>query len=167
MKTGLAFLLLLTGAFCGCAAAGKYRERVALLSASDLFLQRMAAILSLENLPTAELFSRLCAMPELSALSFVRKTAERLSDSCDFPAIFRESLREECGALKAEDLAVLDRLSDLVGAYDLDSQLAGIESIRALLGLQLEEARGRAKQDGHLVRSLCVLGGIAAAILAL
>ena len=65
MKTGLAFLLLLTGAFCGCAAAGKYRERVALLSASDLFLQRMAAILSLEYLPTAELFSRLCAMPEL------------------------------------------------------------------------------------------------------
>ena len=70
-------------------------------------------------------------------------------------------------AESGQDLAVLDRLSDLIGAYDLDSQLAGIESIRALLGLQLEEARGRAKQDGHLVRSLCVLGGIAAAILAL
>lgn len=167
MKTGLALLLLLIGAFCGCAAAGKYRERVALLSACDLFLQRMAAILSLENLPTAELFSRLCAMPELSELSFIRKTTEQLSDSCDFPSIFRESLQKGCGALKTEDLAVLDRLSDLIGAYDLGSQLAGIESIRALLALQLEEARGRAKQDGHLVRSLCVLGGIAAAILAL
>lgn len=167
MKTGLALLLLLTGAFCGCAAAGKYRERVALLSACDLFLQRMSALLSLENLPTAELFSRLCAMPELSELPFIRKTAEQLSDSCDFPAIFRESLQEGCGALKTEDLAVLDRLSDLVGAYDLDSQLTGIESIRTLLAIQLEEARGCAKQDGHLVRSLCVLGGIAAAILAL
>jgi len=167
MKTGLALLLLLTGTFCGCAAAGKYRERVALLSTCDLFLQRLSALLSLENLPTAELFSRLAAMPELSPLPFIGKTADRLCSSCDFPAIFRESLQEGCGALTAEDLAVLIRLSDLIGAYDLASQLSGIESVRTLLAVQQEDARGRAKRDGHLVRSLCVLGGMAAAILTL
>ena len=78
MKTGIAFLLLLTGAFCGCAAAGKYRERVLLLSSCDLLLQRISALLSLENLPTAQLFSRLKDMPEFSALPFVKKTADRL-----------------------------------------------------------------------------------------
>ena len=167
MKTGIAFLLLLTGAFCGCAAAGKYRERVLLLSSCDLLLQRISALLSLENLPTAQLFSRLKDMPGFSALPFVKKTADRLSASRDFPSVFHKSLQEGCGALTAEDLAVLDRLSDLVGSYDLSAQLAGIESIRALLALQSEDARSRAKRDGHLVRSLCVLGGIAAAVLAL
>ena len=81
-------------------------------------------MLSLENLPTAQLFSRLKDMPEFSALPFVKKTADRLSASRDFPSVFHKSLQEGCGALTAEDLAVLDRLSDLVGSYDLSAQLA-------------------------------------------
>lgn len=167
MKLLLALLFLSCGVLCGSFALGTYRSRVRALLDCDLFLQRLSALLSLENLPTNALFSRLSAMPELSRLSFIGETAEALADSCDFPTVYRNALQKGSASLNNSDRAVLYRLETLIGAYDLDTQLSGIESVRSLLAVQLEDARERAKRDGHLMRSLCMLGSAAAAILTL
>lgn len=163
MRIILAAALLGSGAFCGCIAALSYKKRVDALLCCELFLERLAALLSLENLPTDVLFFRLSEMEELKSLAFIRKTAEGLLDTCDFPTVFRGALQEK-GALNEEDAAILLRLAGLIGSYELERQLSGIAAVKELIGIQRQKAVQRHARDGKTVRSLGILGGIAAAI---
>ena len=166
MRLIAAILLVLCGALLGIALSGRYRRRAESLARCGIFLERMAALLSLENLPTGELFERLAALEELHSLSFIRETARRLRDSCDFPAVFSGALScAEKDGLTAEDRAVLERLCGLIGAYELERQLDGIGAIKELTEMQQKKADNISEREGKLVRSLGILGGLAAAIL--
>lgn len=165
MRLIAAVLLIFCGAAIGITRSARYKRRADALGLCILALERMASLLSLENIPTGVLFSRLAGLEELKPLSFIRETEKRFFASCDFPAVFAEALAfAEKDGLLAEDLAVLKRLCGLIGAYELDRQLDGIEAVKAALALQQKKANAIAEKEGKLMRSLGVLGGIAAAI---
>lgn len=159
-----AVLFVFGGAFCGYMASRAYKKRVEILLCCELLLERMMALLSLENLPTNVIFARLSAMPELKALSFVQKTAAGLCCSCDFPSVFQTALKDGAEGLRPEDSAILLRLAGLVGSYELSRQLDGIAAVKELLRIQREKAAEEQRRNGKTVRSLGILGGIAAAI---
>ncbi len=165
MRLISAVLLVLCGGILGVWLSTRYKRRVEALSCCMLFLERMAALLSLETVPTGELFARLAAMEELKELSFIRETAERLTVSCDFPTVFMGSLAfAQKDGLLPEDCAILKPLCGLIGAYELPRQLDGIEAVKTAVSSQQKKAKSISEKEGKLVRSLGILGGVAAAI---
>lgn len=129
----------------------------------------MEAYLSLERLTTREIFERLAASDTLRELCFLDGTARGLSEDVCFPCVWAQAL-EAAGpklALHPEDYRPLRQLGDLVGAYDAATQRAGLETVRALLGERMEEARLEQQKNGRLARSLGTLAGVAAAVLIL
>lgn len=59
---------------------------------------------------------------------------------------------------------ILKGLGDVIGAQDLEAQLAALDSALALLGRQLEKEESRCKQYSGLYQRLGILGGLAVAV---
>lgn len=156
---------VLGGGGIGFWIAERYRARTEELTLCLHLLSRIHTLLTVERLPLAALFKRLADSGEFSRLPFVEETARQLSSCPEFPTVFRRTVEASSSKLRSEDQKLLLTLADLLGAYDLDTQERGMESLRILLEEKREEAQQNQFTNGRLSRSLGILGGIALAIL--
>lgn len=84
-----------------------------------------------------------------------------------FPAAWRAALEQEHGALGGEETAILLGLGDILGATDLEGQLAALAFARREMELRLETARADRSRYQKLYSTLGVLAGLAFAIILL
>ena len=162
---GLLFILL--GGGSGFAVARKYFVRVRQLKLCSRFLSRLQTYLEFERLTTGELMAHALSGGGLDELGFLTDTAEQLKHNVNFPMIWKDSLEKNRSrlALLAEDYDVLLQLSDILGAYDAQTQQREIGSLQRRLQENQRQAGEQNSRNGRLARSLGLLGGIAAAIL--
>lgn len=152
-----AALLLGGGLWLGLGAAGELSRRVRELEGW------MAALGRLES----ELAFRIPDLPHLleglsggavegpgAVFSAALTGMERLGER-SFREIWHCALETGAGGLNPGDIALLDRLGDILGRYDQDEQRRLIESVRQELDRRLGEARREREQKG---RTCGVLG---------
>lgn len=167
LKLFCCILVIFFGGYIGFCAAAKYKNRVKQLSACELFLSRLKTYMSGSNASTQELFLSLANTDSLSELIFLKKTSKRLETEPNFPVVFSECMEESKGelALKNEDYIPLLSLAELLGSYDTQGVINGIELSRELIRQSQKDALEQSQTNGKLARSLGILGGIAVAIL--
>ncbi len=159
--------LLVLGGICGCWISFRYRQRVQELCAVELFFSRICAELSLEQTATTDLFMKISRHSCAKMLWFVPRVADLLAQGGAFPKIFSDSIAEyqKTSAMTNEDFFILKKAGEIIGSYDLATQLSAISSLRKSTETQIEEAKQLVQTKGRTLRSVCILFGMAAAVL--
>ncbi len=167
IKLFCCMLVIFIGAYAGFAKAHQYKDRVKQLSECELFLSRLKTYMGGSKASTKELFSNLAKTDSLSELVFIKNTSKRLEAEPNFPIVFTECIEASKTqlALKNEDYIPLLNLSELIGSYDTQEVLNGIELSRELIRESQKDAIEQSQTNGKLARSLGILSGIAVAIL--
>ena len=100
---------------------------------------------------------RLADSGEFSRLPFVEETAQQLSSCPEFPTVFRRAVEASSSKLRSEDQKLLLTLADLLGAYDLETQERGLESLRSLLEEKREEAQQNQFTNGRIALAILLV----------
>lgn len=169
LKLFFCILAILVGGYVGVAKSAEYKNRVAELNDCELFLSRLKTYMTDSKLSTKELFISLAKADSLNKLTFIKSTALRLESEPNFPAAFKECIEasKKDLALKDEDYIPIINLCELLGSYDTQEVITGIDLSAELIKQSQKEAEFSHKTNGKLSRSLGILGGVAVAILIL
>ncbi|MEG0692610.1 MAG: stage III sporulation protein AB [Oscillospiraceae bacterium] len=169
IKLFCCLLVILIGSYAGFAKARQYKDRVKQLSECELFLSRLKTYIGGSNASTKQIFLNLANTDSLSELVFIKNTSIRLETEPNFPIVFTECVEQAKSelALKDEDYIPLLNLGELIGSYDTQGVLNGIELSKELIRQSQLDAIEQSQTNGKLARSLGVLAGIAVAILIL
>lgn len=169
IKLFCCILVILVCSYAGFAKARQYKNRVKQLSECELFLSRLKTYIGGSKASTQQIFLNLANTDSLSRLSFIKSTSERLITEPNFPIVFTECIEQAKTelALKNEDYIPLINLSEIIGSYDTQGVLNGIEISKELIRQSQKDAVEQSQTNGKLARSLGVLSGIAIAILIL
>lgn len=103
--------------------------------------------------------------PGLEGAPYVRECRRRMEQGAGFPESWRRSVSSHEGTLGKEGTAILESLSEILGASDLESQLTALDYARERLRRCLEQARTRKEQRQKLYCALGVLVGAGAAVI--
>ena len=162
-------LVILVCSYIGFSKSSQYKERVTQLTACELFLSRLKTYMGGSNDSTQKIFQNLANTDSLAELTFIKSTSDRLQYEPNFPLVFTECVEESKIrlALEEEDYIPLLNLSELIGSYDTQGVLNGIELSKDLIRQSQKLATEQSQINGKLARSLGILTGIAIAILIL
>ena len=114
----------------GCTAAGNYlaarpmRRYRELMDAAQL-VGELQSRLQYSLLPAAELLEQLSQEPRFCALPYLRQFA---AGKADFPQRWQRAVQDCGGEFDADSRALLARIGEIVGAYDLADSSAGCSS---------------------------------------
>ncbi|MEG2814197.1 MAG: stage III sporulation protein AB [Oscillospiraceae bacterium] len=100
-------------------------------------------------------------------LTFLKNVYENMQIEKNFPQIWKEQIDNSQINLFDGDKLLILSLGDILGSYELNSQIESIELQEKLLEEKINEAREKFLQLGKLYRSLGILLGIACGILIL
>ena len=148
---GLLLLCCCTG--IGLQLSGRLGARVRCLEKLERMLTDMIAMVRHQNLPTGEILSRL------------RQEGYLSGDASGAPEAMAELA--ENPLLQPEEKLLLLRVGQLLGASDRESQVGQLELEHSALGRMLEDARQEWETRGKLFRTMGLLLGTLAAVLAL
>lgn len=108
----------------GCTAAGNYlaarpmRRYRELMDAAQL-VGELQSRLQYSLLPAAELLEQLSQEPRFCALPYLRRFA---AGKADFPQRWQQAVQDCGGEFDADSRALLARIGEILGAYDLSQQ---------------------------------------------
>lgn len=167
LKTMLVVLLVPLGYLIGAHFAKRYKNRVAELSQCDNMLLKLTMYIEMQNMPTADVIKRLATSESLSKLRFLTECSDLLKESKDFPRAWRQSFitSQPFMALNNEDIALLSRLSEVMGIMGKEGIASSVALMRAELAQSIKLAELLSSTKGALLVRLGVLMGILAAIL--
>lgn len=112
----------------------------------------------------ASLIGRAAGAAEFSNLTFLLICEAKMQAGENFPESWREAVAEDASMLGKEAAPIVSQLAGVLGASDLESQLAALDHGIALLESRLREAREYARIHKKLYRTLGVLTGLMIAI---
>lgn len=161
--TGLA-LIVLCCSTAGIWAASGLSKRVSTLEIVIRLYQYLRDSLKYLRPSVTMLIGRAAGEAEFSGLGFLRGCDEKMRSGKNFPESWREAISEDIATMGKEDAPIVLSLAGVLGASDLDSQLAALEHGMALLEARLGEAREYASKHKKLYRTLGVLAGLMVAI---
>lgn len=101
----------------------------------------------------------------LREAAYLAGCGERMARGEPFPEAWRAALEEQPGALGEGERELLRNLADILGAADLDSQLAALAYAERQMEHRLGLARANREKHQKLYGTLGVLGGLAVAIM--
>ncbi len=141
----------------GCTAAGNYlaarpmRRYRELMDAAQL-VGELQSRLQYSLLPAAELLEQLSQEPRFCALPYLRQFA---AGKTDFPQRWQQAVQDCGGEFDADSRALLARIGEIVGAYDLSQQSRQLSWVQQ----QLEQGAQRILQESaHEKRMYAALG---------
>ena len=141
----------------GCTAAGNYlaarpmRRYRELMDAAQL-VGELQSRLQYSLLPAAELLEQLSQEPRFCALPYLRQFA---AGKADFPQRWQRAVQDCGGEFDADSRALLARIGEIVGAYDLSQQSRQLSWVQQ----QLEQGAQRILQESaHEKRMYAALG---------
>ena len=120
----------------GCTAAGNYlaarpmRRYRELMDAAQL-VGELQSRLQYSLLPAAELLEQLSQEPRFCALPYLRRFA---AGKMDFPQRWQRAVQDCGGEFDADSRALLARIGEILGAYDLSQQTAQLGAAAAGAG---------------------------------
>ena len=113
---------------------------------------------SLAEIPT--ILSGLLNVDELLCLRFLKDTLELMRRGQPFKNAWEQAVRQSSQLFLPGDRDILLRLSGVLGASDAPSQIKELHACRAMLEVQLKQAREKAKTHGRLYQTIGVLGAV-------
>lgn len=141
----------------GCTAAGNYlaarpmRRYRELMDAAQL-VGELQSRLQYSLLPAAELLEQLSQEPRFCALPYLRRFA---AGKTDFPQRWQQAVQDCGGEFDADSRALLARIGEILGAYDLSQQSRQLSWVQQ----QLEQGAQRILQESaHEKRMYAALG---------
>ena len=159
---------LLLGGMCvalGFTAAGRLGLRCRLLRAFMAALERMRTELEVHQTPLPALLAALERdRPELAG--FFREVREHWgADYLAFPKAWSRAL--ESVSVTAEDRLLLGEVGRLLGRYDAETQIQGLNRTLLTLEEQYRDAQELKKKNQQIFQVLGTAGGLAVVILLL
>ena len=106
-----------------------------------------------------------CAAEGTGNIPYLTGCRERMGRGLPFPDSWKAAVAAHPGALGREETGLLAALGDVLGATDLESQLAAVAYTRQQLELRLDIARQYRDRHHKLYGTLGVLTGIAIVII--
>lgn len=155
-----------TGGIGGMASVRLCR-RVSQLEQFEDFLRCIQRELNYSLKPVNQLLENLsnwgefCRMPILQAYYAFRE------EDTPFPERWRKATKKARIEVKPEERELMASLSDILGAFDYQSQIEGIEALHSRIESRLEEAKKEKEKRTHLYNTLGVLSGIGICIMML
>ena len=143
----------------GCTAAGNYlaarpmRRYRELMDAAQL-VGELQSRLQYSLLPAAELLEQLSQEPRFCALPYLRRFA---AGKADFPQRWQQAVQDCGGEFDADSRALLARIGEILGAYDLSQQSR--QGAQRILQESAHEKRMYAALGPLLGMALCILIG--------
>ena len=141
----------------GCTAAGNYlaarpmRRYRELMDAAQL-VGELQSRLQYSLLPAAELLEQLSQEPRFCALPYLRQFA---AGKADFPQRWQQAVQDCGGEFDADSRALLARIGEILGAYELSQQSRQLSWVQQ----QLEQGAQRILQESvHEKRMYAALG---------
>lgn len=166
-KIILAFFSIIIGTVIGLLLSNSLKTRVEILKQYQIMLKRIKLYLSYENLQTYQIIKKLSDSQDFLKLIFLKGIYQKLEKEKNFPHIWKEEINNSQINLPDGDKILILSLGDILGSYELNSQIESIELQEKLLEEKISEAQEKFLQLGKLYRSLGVLFGIACGILIL
>ncbi|MEG2429627.1 MAG: stage III sporulation protein AB [Oscillospiraceae bacterium] len=166
-KIILAIFFVIIGATIGMLLSNSLKNRLLMLQQYQVMLKRIKLYLSYENMKTFQIIKKLSESQYFSKLTFLKNVYENMQIEKNFPQIWKEQIDNSQINLFDGDKLLILSLGDILGSYELNSQIESIELQEKLLEEKITEAREKFLQLGKLYRSLGILLGIACGILIL
>lgn len=152
--------------FLGCVSAALTwtRSRKARLGALDRLAQalgRMEAEITAKAVPLPALIAGLAESADGAAGRFFRALSAALGELGErpFAALWAETVQSSLPELSRSERAAIAELGNVLGRYPIPRQQEALACCRAALLHNLENARGREREDGRLVWGLALSAG--------
>lgn len=113
----------------------------------------------------SSLISQAAANGEFAQLAFLGVCRDEMQAGNTFPESWRIAVEKEKNNLGANAAAIVATLAEVLGAADLESQLAALQYGVSLLESRLEEARSYAAKHKKLYQTLGILAGLGLAVI--
>lgn len=150
----------------GCTAAGNYlaarpmRRYRQLMDATQL-TGELCCRLQYSLLPAAELLEQLSQEPRFCALPYLRRFAQ---GTADFPQRWQQAV-ESCGELDADSRALLARIGEILGAYDVSQQSRQLSWVQQQMEQTAQRILRESAGENRMYAALGPLLGMALCIL--
>ncbi len=93
-------------------------------------------------------------------LSFLKDTYNLMCDKYSFKTAWTRAIKERGLSLKRDDIQLVCKLGDIIGAYDAQTQIKEIKVTEKFLNASLNAYTQETKEKSRLYQSLGVLGGL-------
>lgn len=147
----------------GWELAGRSGRRRQELAVSAQLVRRLTGELGYSMKPADELIGMLCREDGFTKLWYLRAFSDL--EELPFPERWRRSVLSRTGNLDEDERQLLLRVGEVLGCYDLDTQLQQLLPIAEQLQQRAQELGEQVAKDRRLYTSLGPLAGLAACIL--
>ncbi len=151
-------LLFAMCCFIGVALSFKFTQSEQLLKDIILMLDKLKTQIGYSHSTVKDTMKRLSE--DFPKLCFLKDTYSLMCDKYSFKTAWTKAVNSLGISLKKDDVQLVCKLGDVIGAYDAQTQIKEITVIEKFLNASLDVYTQEKREKSRLYQSLGVLGGL-------